>query len=191
MLSFFILFSHWLEGSHNDGSSNNHLGPQGNLGNVENFHGRRILIPWPEHYARPGLIISKSFELWRKETFVLVTRVSTSVPCTDPNELTLLLQLTLVIVYCLCLFQVTVIENSIQTGLNNKKKNTSAYKTAKLWGSPGFRQNSINISYSVTGDQVSLPCSSPGFQLHFQFPYVVSFAASATLRELVRKVEAV
>lgn len=71
-----------------------------------------------------------------------------------------LLKLYLVTVCCLCLFQVKVIENPIQTGLNNKKK-LLAYRTAKSSGNPGFRQNSINISNNVTRDQVSFPSCLP------------------------------
>ena len=79
----------------------------------------------------------------------------------------------------------------IQIGLNSMKKITFAYKIAKFRGNPDFRQNLINIANNVTGDQFVYHAPLQDFNFTFNSLYGDSFAASATLHELVRKVEVV
>lgn len=69
------------------------------------------------------------------------------------------------------------------------KKITFAYKTAKSWGNPGFRQNLINISNNLTGDKFVYHALLQDFNFTFNSLYGDSFAASATLHELVRNLE--
>ena len=84
-----------------------------------------------------------------------------------------------------------VTENSIQTGLYNKKKYwLRKPKSPKVAQAPSKIQSAFQIM-SITRDQVSLPSCLPQFQLHFQFPYVDSLPVPATLYELQRKAEVV
>lgn len=69
------------------------------------------------------------------------------------------------------------------------KKVTFAYKTAKSWGNPGFRQNLISISNNLTGDKFVYHAPLQDFNFTFISLYGDSFSASAALHELVRKLE--